>query len=125
MKILIVDDDNFSIMLLLSILNKISNDIICVGTGMHAIDTIRENPEINLILLDIVLPDINGYEVTGKIREINQEVLIIAQTAQALSGDREKSIEAGCDDYIAKPYKRNDILDIIQKHFVISVNIPS
>ena len=66
--------------------------------------------------MDIVLPEIGGYEVTRKIREFNPEVVIIAQTALSLYEEREKAIEAGCNDYISKPYRKNDLLNIIQRN---------
>ena len=116
MKILIVDDNALCIKLLTYILKKYSQDIICVESGIQAIETIRENPDIDLILMDILLPEMDGYEATRKIREFNPEVIIIAQTALALCGEREKSIEAGCNDYISKPYKINDLLNIIQRN---------
>jgi hypothetical protein len=59
----------------------------------------------------------NGYDVTRKIREFNKEVIIIAQTAYGQSGDREKAIEAGCNDYIAKPIGQKDLIALIQKYF--------
>ncbi|MEN6619185.1 MAG: response regulator [Rikenellaceae bacterium] len=63
------------------------------------------------------MPVINGYEATRQIRKFNKKVIIIAQTAFALAGDREKSIAAGCNDYISKPIKKCDLEQIIQKHF--------
>ncbi len=64
-----------------------------------------------------MMPGMNGYEATKKIREFNKEVIIIAQTAYGLSEDREKSINAGCNDYIAKPIDKDKLLTLIQKHF--------
>ena len=119
MKILIVDDDKLCLKLLSCILEKYSQDIICLETGLHSIETIRENPDIDLILMDIALPDMNGYEVTRKIREFNQEVVIIAQTALVLNGEKAISIDAGCNDYISKPIRKNDLLEIIQKYLTI------
>jgi len=67
--------------------------------------------------MDIRMPEMDGYEATRKIREFNKDVIIIAQTAHALEGDREKSLEAGCDDYISKPIYKNELLEKIEKHF--------
>lgn len=65
--------------------------------------------------MDIELPEIGGYEATRKIRQFNKEVIIIAQTAFALEGDREKTMEAGCTDYIAKPFTKACILGVDRK----------
>jgi CheY-like chemotaxis protein len=64
--------------------------------------------------MDIRMPDMSGYEATRQIREFNREVVIIAQTAYGLIGDREKAIEAGCNDYIAKPIKKSELLQLLQ-----------
>jgi len=77
----------------------------------------RTNPDLDLILMDIQMPELNGYEVTRQIRQFNKDVVIIAQTAFGLSGDREKAIEAGCNDYIAKPINKDELLSLIQKYF--------
>jgi CheY-like chemotaxis protein len=68
-------------------------------------------------LMDIKMPLMNGHEATRKIREFNENVVIIAQTAYALTGDKEKSLEAGCNDYISKPINKDKLLEIIEKYF--------
>ena len=65
--------------------------------------------------MDIRMPEMDGYEATRQIREFNKDVIIIAQTAYALSGDRKKAIEAGCDDYIPKPINKDELIDMIGK----------
>jgi CheY-like chemotaxis protein len=70
--------------------------------------------------MDIQMPEINGFEATRQIREFNKKVIIIAQTAFALSGDREKSISFGCNDYISKPINKDELESLIQKHFNIT-----
>ena len=77
----------------------------------------RNNPDIDLILMDIKIPEIDGYEATRRIREFNKDVFILAQTAFAQSGDREKCIEAGCNNYITKPINQDNLLEIITNHF--------
>ena len=77
----------------------------------------RNNPDIDLVLMDIQMPDMDGYEATRQIRLFNKDVVIIAQTAFALTGDREKAIEAGCNDYISKPIKKDELMVLVQKHF--------
>ena len=63
------------------------------------------------------MPDVDGYEATRQIRQFNKDVVIIAQTAYGLSGDREKAIEAGCNDHITKPTKLDVLKELIRKHF--------
>jgi CheY-like chemotaxis protein len=116
MKLLIVDDDKLCLKLLSYLLKDSSFDITYVNTGGEAVRTCHKNPDIDIILLDIMIPEMNGFEVATKIREFNPNVVIIAQTALTLDGDREKSIEAGCDDYISKPYSKRDLLNIIQNN---------
>ena len=70
-----------------------------------------------MILMDIQMPEMGGYEATRQIRQFNKQVVIIAQTAFGLTGDRAKAIEAGCNDYISKPYQRGDIEELIVKYF--------
>jgi CheY-like chemotaxis protein len=67
--------------------------------------------------MDVKLPGISGNEATRQIREFNKEVFILAQTAYAQTGDREKSMEAGCNDYISKPIQKDKLLEIINNHF--------
>jgi len=106
LKILIAEDEEISGMLLEMMVNTFAKKIIKAITGLEAVDACRLNPDIDLILMDIQMPQMNGYEATRQIREFNKEVVIIAQTAYGLSGDREKAIEAGCNDYITKPINK-------------------
>jgi len=79
------------------------------------VEVCLNNPDIDLVLMDIKLPTIDGYEATRQIRKFNKDVIIIAQTAYALEGDREKAIAAGCNDYISKPIKKDELLEKISK----------
>jgi len=88
-----------------------------VCNGIDAVETCRNNPDIDLILMDIQLPDMNGYEATREIRKFNKSVIIIAQTAYALTGDRELTLKAGCNDYISKPIDKRVLNEMIQKYF--------
>ncbi len=115
LNILIAEDTEFSQYFLKSILRPISNQIFQVDNGNDAIKIIRENPEIDLVLMDIRMPEMGGYEATRAIRKFNTDVVIIAQTAYAMLQDREKALEAGCDDYIAKPIKKEQLYGIITK----------
>ncbi len=117
LKILIVEDDNVSQMLIDKTVKSISREVLIVATGVEAVETCRRNHDIDLILIDIQLPGLNGYEATQQIRQFNNDVVIIAQTAYGLSGDREKAIEAGCNDYIAKPIKKAKLLALVESYF--------
>lgn len=70
-----------------------------------------------MILMDIKMPKINGYEATKQIRQFNKKVIIVAQTAYTFLGDKEKSIETGFNDYISKPFKKVIFIDLMEKHF--------
>jgi PAS domain S-box-containing protein len=117
LKILIVEDDEISEKLISVLIKDFSNEVINARSGNEAIEICRTNPAIDLILMDIRLPDLNGYTATSQIRQFNKDVVIIAQTAFGLSGDREKAIEAGCNDYITKPINKTALLLLIQKYF--------
>ncbi|MDP8217572.1 MAG: response regulator, partial [Candidatus Theseobacter exili] len=118
LKILVVEDDETSEMLLSALVKEHSKALLKAGTGIEAVNICRNNPDIDLILMDIQMPVMNGYEATRQIREFNNEVVIIAQTAFGLSGDREKAIEAGCNDYISKPIIKNELMSLIQQYFI-------
>ncbi|VAW14498.1 hypothetical protein MNBD_BACTEROID01-1354 [hydrothermal vent metagenome] len=107
--ILIVEDVQVSFEFLKIVLEKSGINIIWAKDGEEAIKLCKENTNIDLVLMDINMPFMNGYEATKKIKKIRPNLPIIAQTAYAIAGDKEKSLEAGCDDYIAKPIK----LDIL------------
>lgn len=118
LKILIVEDDEAADELLSILVNDIGKKIIHTKSGRKAVDLCCANPDLDLILMDINMPEMNGYEATRQIREFNKEVIIIAQTAYALAGDNEKSIEAGCNAYISKPIIKDELMSLIQQ-FVI------
>jgi PAS domain S-box-containing protein len=117
LKILIVEDDEVSHILLENNLRKISKELLHAKTGIEAIEACKKNPDIDLILMDLRMPVLNGYEATRQIRQFNNEVVIIAQTAFALTGDREEAIELGCNDYITKPINKAELFALMQKHF--------
>ena len=114
-KILIAEDDNTSVSLLMRTLKPIAGEILVAPNGAEAITIAKKNPDIKLILMDISMPMVNGYEATRQIRTFNKEVCIIAQTAFAMFGDKEKAIEAGCNAYISKPVKLDELKVLINK----------
>jgi CheY-like chemotaxis protein len=105
--------------LLTRTLKKISREILHVKTGIEAIDACRNNPDVDLILMDVRIPGMTGYETTRQIRGFNKDVIIIAQTAEAFAGDKEKAIEAGCNDYIFKPIDQDELMGLIRKYFSV------
>jgi CheY-like chemotaxis protein/nitrogen-specific signal transduction histidine kinase len=118
LNILIAEDDETSEELLSIMLASISKKIFKSKTGKETIEICRNNPAIDLVLMDIQMPEMNGFEATRQIRQFNKKVIIIAQTAFALAGDREKAIEAGCNDYISKPINKVELLSLIQKYLI-------
>lgn len=110
---LIVEDDPASLNLLKTVLTKTGANILTAETGQQALEQFRQNSHLlPVVLMDIQLPDINGLEITRKIKQIDPKSLVIAQTAYAMNGDQSKSLEAGCDDYIPKPI---DFADLLKK----------
>ncbi len=114
--VLIAEDDNISEMLLSMEVNVFSKQIIKVKTGIQAVEVCRNNPDIDLILMDIMMPEMSGYDATKLIRQFNKEVIIIAQTAFGFSEDREKAIRAGCNDYLSKPVDGMELQSMIRKY---------
>jgi PAS domain S-box-containing protein len=118
LKILIVDDDETSDLLISIMLTEISREILHAKSGLEAIELSRNNPDIDLILMDIKMPVMGGYEATRQIRQFNKDVIVIAQTAYGLTGDREKAIEAGCNEHLSKPIIKNELLSLMQQYFI-------
>ncbi|MBK7625746.1 MAG: PAS domain S-box protein [Bacteroidales bacterium] len=110
--VLVVEDEEINWLYLNEILKKSVTTINAVN-GKQAMDFIKKYPEISVVLMDIKLPDINGLELTGMMKELNSNLKIIAQTAFALAGDREKAFEAGCSGYITKPVDKEELLKLI------------
>ena len=117
LKILIAEDDEISELFITTIIKNISKEILKARNGIEAIEICRNYPDIDLILMDIKMPEISGYEATRQIRQFNKNVIIIAQTAFGLTGDREKAIEAGCNDYITKPINKDKLMEMIDTYF--------
>ena len=117
LKILVAEDDKISRLLLSKIVKASGKTVLEAKNGSEAVAICRSNPDIDLILMDIQMPELNGYEATRQIRQFNKDVVIIAQSAFGLSDDREKSILAGCNDYISKPINKLELLALIFKYF--------
>jgi CheY-like chemotaxis protein len=110
-KILIVEDDLSSRLYLNKILEKAGVVLFHAGDGQEAVDTAINNPDIDIILMDIQLPVLDGYTALIKIREIRKDMVVIAQTAYGLLGDKEKILNSGFNDYIIKPILSQNLID--------------
>ncbi|MBV9834992.1 MAG: response regulator, partial [Alphaproteobacteria bacterium] len=115
-KILVVDDDARNIFALTSLLEKYDMDVIPTTNGREAIEIVQRTPDLNVVLMDIMMPDMDGYETIGKIREnpASSTLPILALTAKAMKGDREKCLNAGASDYIAKPVNTDQLLSLLR-----------
>lgn len=113
-KILIAEDVESNYLYLSAVLSKIKAKIYWAKNGKEAVEIFKKE-NVDLILMDLQMPEMNGYEATKIIKEIDPDLPIVAQTAFAMSDDREKALEAGCDDYLAKPIKSKDLLNIVEK----------
>lgn len=117
LNVLIAEDDKISRMLLTKIIKGFSKEIIEAIDGVEAIEACKNNPDIDLVMMDINMPNMNGHEATKQIRQFNKNVIIIAQTANAFDSDREVAMESGCNDFISKPIIKNELLELINKYF--------
>lgn len=117
LKILIVEDDKISRMLLSLMVKDYGSVVFEAKNGLEAVAIARNNLDIDLILMDIQMPEMNGYEATQQIRKFNNNVIIIVQTACGLSDDKEGLIKTGCDDYILKPINKNKLFALVQRYF--------
>ena len=115
-KILIIDDDLRNIFALTSFLESYQMQVLFAENGRDGIEILQTNPEINIVLMDIMMPEMDGYETTRAIRQQQQfrSLPIIALTAKAMPGDREKCIEAGASDYITKPVDTEQLLSLLR-----------
>lgn len=117
LKILIAEDDETSDLLIAIMLRKYNPEILHAKTGIEVLEILHENPDLDMILMDIQMPDLNGYEATREIRKFNTEIVIVAQTAYAQSGEREKALDAGCNDYFSKPIEQAMLNATINEYF--------
>ncbi|MCF8366498.1 MAG: response regulator [Bacteroidales bacterium] len=117
--ILIAEDDEVSYLYLETKLQDINANVTRANNGYQVLEICRNNPDIDLILMDIKMPEMDGPEAVRQIRLFNTEVKIIAQTAYGHNEDKNKALEAGCDDYISKPIDFDKFKVILKKYFII------
>ncbi|WP_339654980.1 response regulator [uncultured Maribacter sp.] len=116
-KILIVEDDKFSQFILQVLSKPFAKEIVVVENGLEAVDYCKENLDIDLILMDIRMPIMDGYEATKNIRQFNNDVVIVAQTAYCLLEDKEKALSEGFNYHLPKPVEKELLQNIIEKEF--------
>jgi CheY-like chemotaxis protein len=114
--VLIVDDDARNIFALTSVLERHNMKVIYAENGVKGIETLKRHPDVHCILMDVMMPEMDGYETTREIRKMEDfaSVPIIALTAKAMKGDREKCIEAGASDYITKPVETEQLMSLLR-----------
>jgi CheY-like chemotaxis protein len=118
--ILVAEDDETNFFYLNALLKmETQATVLHASNGREAIDMFKENPGIGLILMDIKMPEIDGLEATRQIKLINSEIPIIAITAYAMSGDKERVLAAGCDDYLTKPINKKNLLKKMEELYKV------
>lgn len=115
-QILVVEDDDDNREFLRCLLTKQGADVILAKSGKQAIDLVIKNKSIKIVLMDIRLPDMDGFETTHQIKAINPSIPVIAQTAYAMYNDRELCLANGCDDYVSKPLEKDVLFHKINNY---------
>jgi len=118
MTILLVEDNLPNQIFIREVFKSTSADVIIAANGSEAVERCKENSKIDLVLMDIKMPVMDGYAATAEIRKFNKNIPIIAQTAYALN-EREKALDAGFSGYISKPFRRNELLDLVRQYIKI------
>jgi CheY-like chemotaxis protein len=115
-KVLVVDDDARNIFALTTVLENHEMDVLTATNGRQAIELIAETPDLSVVLMDIMMPEMDGYETMREIRKDPRLRMlpILALTAKAMKGDREKCLEAGASDYVAKPVNTDQLLSLLR-----------
>jgi PAS domain S-box-containing protein len=116
-QILIVEDEEINYLFLSELLSQIQADLLHAKNGKEAIDMVEKNPHIDIILMDIKMPIMNGYDSTIEIKKIRPDIPVVAISAHAFVEDREKAIQAGCNDFVTKPIDEKELFACIEKHY--------
>ncbi len=115
--ILIAEDVETSNRYYKAALSRTNAKLLWAKNGKEAFDLVDKNKKIDIILMDLHMPELNGFKATRKIKDLKRDIPIIVQTAYILAGEEEMSFEAGCDEFLAKPVKFNTLLTTIKKYF--------
>ena len=115
-KVLVVDDDARNIFALTTVLENQEMEVLSATNGRQAIEIINATPDLSVVLMDIMMPEMDGYETMREIRKDARfrTLPILSLTAKAMKGDREKCLEAGASDYIAKPVNTDQLLSLLR-----------
>jgi CheY-like chemotaxis protein len=115
-KILVVDDDVRNVFALTSVLEAHGMEVLFAENGREGLELLKEHPDVDLVVMDLMMPELDGYEAMRAVRQMEQfrRLPMIALTAKAMKGDREKSIAAGASDYITKPVDTDQLLSLMR-----------
>jgi len=117
--LLIAEDEESNLFYLETLLRKASITIFSAVNGKEAVDQCRKHPEISLVLMDIKMPVMDGFEATREIKSFRKDIPVIAITAFAMMGDEKKALEAGCDDYLTKPVSKDVLLMKLKRYGIL------
>jgi PAS domain S-box-containing protein len=114
--VLVAEDDDTNFMYIEAALSKEKINLIRAFNGAEAVEMVKNRPDIQLVLMDIKMPILNGYNATRQIKELRHELPVVMQTAYAMTEERGHAFEAGCDDYIAKPIRKSELIETVLKY---------
>jgi len=114
-KVLIAEDEEYNFLMLVELLAELNLDIIRAKNGKEAVEICRTHSDIDLILMDLKMPVLDGFEATRQIKKLNPDVPVIAQTAYTTDRDKERAFACGCTEFVSKPFKLEQFLTLIQK----------
>ena len=117
LKILIAEDDKPSENVLAAFVKKFSKETLRVRTGLGAVEACRNHPDIDMVLMDIAMPGMDGYEATHIIRQFNPHLVIVAQSANSVKYSRGQALEMGCNDFVTKPFDQQSLDELIKFYF--------
>lgn len=116
LNVLVAEDDDMNFFFIKELLTEFNVNILRASTGVESVNLVRSYPNIDLVLMDIKMPGMDGLDATREVKKIRSNLPVIAQTAYAFTSDKEKAIEAGCDDYISKPIDRLKLVSLMTKY---------
>ncbi|MCD6201446.1 MAG: response regulator [Bacteroidales bacterium] len=114
--ILIAEDNDLNYFVISKMLASLGTDIIRAENGLKAVEYCQSHEEVSLILMDIKMPVMDGYEATREIRKFRSDLPIVAQTAHAMEFDRDTAFKIGCNDYLTKPIMKDRLLEVVKKY---------